>query len=153
MATVTKVIKTPGDLAAWVKFLTSQDLPMTVAQTEGAKRTNPQNATIHKWFGEIAQHLGDKTAREIKAECNLMFGLDIMREDAAWASAFDYIFASLNYPAKIKAIMVFDIPFTRKMRVPQLTQYMDEMGRYWRGQGVYLTDPELQKYQGENGYE
>ena len=49
--------------------------------------------------------------------------------------------------------MVFDIPFTRKMRVPQLTLYMDEMGRYWRGQGVYLTDPELQKYQGENGYE
>lgn len=145
--TVTKVIKTPEDLEQWVKFLTAQTLPITVAQTAGAKRTNPQNALVHKWFGEIAAHCGDKTAREIKAECNLQFGLDIMNQDSAWEKAFGYIFGNLSYPAKIKAIMVFDIPFTRKMTVPQLTQYMDEMGREYRSQGVYLTDPELQKYQ------
>ena len=145
--TVTKVIKTPDDLAQWVKFLTAQTLPITVAQTPGAKKTNPQNRTIHLWFGEIAAHFGDKTAKEVKAECNLEFGLDIMRKNADWAKAFDYIFQSLSYPAKIKAIMVFDIPFTRKMTAPQLSGYMDEMGREYRHRGVYLTDPELQGYE------
>lgn len=145
--TVTKVLKTPEDLAQWVTFLTAQTLPITVAQTAGAKKTNAQNKTIHMWFGEIAAHCGDKTAKEVKAECNLEFGLDIMRQDVEWASAFDYIFQSLSYPAKIKAIMVFDIPFTRKMTVPQLTGYMDEMGREYRQRGVYLTDPELQGYE------
>ena len=145
--TVTKVLKTEADLAQWVKFLTAQTLPITVAQTAGAKRTNPQNALVHKWFGEIAAHCGDKTAKEVKAECNLEFGLDIMRQDEAWAKAFDYIFQSLSYSAKIKAIMVFDIPFTRKMTVPQLTGYIDEMGREYRQRGVYLTDPELQGYE------
>lgn len=147
--TVSKVIKTQEDLARWVDFLNAQPLPITVAQTAGAKRTNPQNALVHRWFGEIAAHFGDKTAKEVKAECNLMFGLDIMRQDADWASAFDYIFQSLSYAAKIKAIMVFDIPFTRKMTVPQLTQYMDEMGREYRGRGVYLTDPELRGWNSE----
>jgi len=145
--TVTKVLKTEVDLAQWVKFLTAQTLPITVAQTAGAKRTNPQNALVHKWFGEIAAHCGDKTAKEVKAECNLEFGLDIMRQDEAWSKAFDYIFQSLSYPAKIKAIMVFDIPFTRNMTVPQLTGYMDEMGREYRQRGVYLSDPELRGYE------
>ena len=145
--TVTKVLKTPEDLEQWVKFLTAQTLPITVAQTAGAKKTNPQNRTIHMWFNEIAAHCGDKTEREVKAECNLQFGLDIMTQNEDWSKAFGYIFGNLSYAAKIKAIMVFDIPFTRKMTVPQLTQYMDEMGREYRSQGVYLTDPELQGYE------
>ena len=145
--TVTKVIKTPEDLEQWVKFLTAQSLPITVAQTAGAKRTNPQNKTVHKWFGEISAHRGDTTLAEVKAECNLQFGLDIMNENDEWRDAFGYIFQSLNYKSKLKAIRVLDIPFTRKMTVPQLTQYMDEMGREYRSQGVYLTDPELQGYE------
>ena len=145
--TVTKVLKTPEDLEQWVKFLTAQTLPITVAQTAGAKRTNPQNKLVHKWFGEIAAHRGDTTLAEVKAECNLQFGLDIMNENEEWRDAFGYLFQSLNYKSKLKAIRVLDIPFTRKMTVPQLTQYMDEMGREYRSQGVYLTDPELQGYE------
>ena len=145
--TVTKVIKTPEDLEQWVKFLTAQTLPITVSQTAGDKRTNPQNDTVHMWFAEIAAHCGDKTAKEVKAECHLEFGLDIMRQDAEWASAFDYLFQSLSHPAKVKAIMVFDIPFTRRMTVPKLRKYMDEMLREYRQRGVYLTDPELQGYE------
>lgn len=145
--TVIKVLKTPDDLAQWVDFLTGQPLPITVAQTAGAKKTNPQNRTIHLWFAQIADHSGDRTAREVKAACNLEFGLGIMRENEDWAAAFDYIFQNLSYPAKIKAIMVFDIPFTRKMTVPQLKGYMDEMMREYRTRGVFLIDPSLRGYE------
>ena len=140
------VIKTQEDLDRWGKFLAAQPLPMTVAYTKGSKRTNPQNALVHKWFAEIAVHRGDTTATDVKAECNLQFGKDIMMEDEEWASAFGYFFEPLSYQAKLKAIKVFDIPFTRKMTVPQLTGYMDEMAREYRSQGIFLTDPELRGY-------
>lgn len=142
-----RVIKTQGDLEGWFKFLSLQPMPMTVSQTKGAKRTRPQNRTIHLWFGEIAAYMGDRTADEVKAECNLRFGLPILtRDDAEWSSAFGYIFNSLSYPAKLKAIRVLDVPFTRRMTVKQLTEYMDAMQVEYRGQGIHLTDPELMKY-------
>lgn len=142
-----RVIKTKQDLDGWVRFLQAQNLPMTVSKVAGAKRSDAMNRTIHLWFGEVAAYMGDRTADEVKAECNLRFGLPILtRDDAEWSSAFGYIFNSLSYPAKLKAIRVLDVPFTRRMTVKQLTEYMDAMQVEYRGQGVHLTDPEMMKY-------
>jgi len=122
-------------------------MPMTVSQTKGAKRTRPQNRTIHLWYGELAVQRGDVTPADVKAECNLQFGRPILaRDDAEWESAFGYIFDALSYPAKLKAIRVLDVPFTRRMTVPQLKEYMDAMQTEYRSQGFHLTDPEMQKY-------
>jgi hypothetical protein len=132
-------------LAADVKGMT---LPFTVAFGQDKKRSNAMNRTIHKWFSEIATQKGDMTLAEVKADCNLTYGVPIkLREDPEWSAAFSYIFDALNRPSKCKALRVLDIPVTRNMTVPQLCEYMDQMFRDYRAEGFYLTDPELQRYQ------
>lgn len=139
-------MKTDEDRERLVKYINFRGLPFTAAIADGEKRTNPQNNTVHMWFEEIARHMGDQTAAEVKAHCNLTYGLGIMMRDPDWSSAFEYIFQSLSHAAKLKAIRVLDIPFTRKMKVPELTEYMDLMSRDYREMGIFLTDPELRKY-------
>ncbi len=146
MANETRIVNTDEDLEVLIKYMRFRGKPFSAAIADGVKRTNPQNALIHKWFGEIARHMGDQTAEEIKAHCNITYGLPIMLRDPEWASAFEYIFQSLNHAAKLKAVRVLDIPFTRKMKVPELTEYMDQMQRDFREMGVFLTDPELRGY-------
>lgn len=123
---------------------------LTVTQ-RAEQRTNAQNRLIHRWFADIARHHSfGETEADIKAECNLMFGRPILaRDNPEWDSAFGYIFDALSKPAKLKAIRVLDVPFTRKMGVKQLTEYMDEMQRFYAQQGVVLTDPEARKYEQE----
>lgn len=115
----------------------------------GETRTAAQNRLIHRWFSDIERHHSiGQTAAEIKAQCNLTYGLPILtRDDPEWASAFAYIFKSLNHEAKLKAIRVLDVPFTRRMGVRQLSEYMDQMQRDYAEMGVRLTDPELRKYE------
>ena len=122
---------------------------VTIGEAKEA-RTLAQNRLVHRWFADIARHhsFGSSEA-DIKAECNLTYGLPIMlRDDPEWASAFSYIFADLNRPTKLKAIRVLDIPFTRRMGVKQISEYMDQMQRDYRELGVHLTDPEARKYEG-----
>jgi hypothetical protein len=147
MATETRIVKTDDDLERLIKYLRFRSKPFTASIADGVKRTNPQNNLVHKWFAEIARHTGDQTESEVKAECNLTYGLDIMRQDPEWDSAFGYLFDNLSHAAKLKAIRVLDIPFTRKMKVPELKGYMDQMQRDYREMGVYLTDPELRGYE------
>ncbi|MEH6504972.1 MAG: hypothetical protein V7786_01765 [Sulfitobacter litoralis] len=121
---------------------------LTVTQ-KAEMRTNAQNRLVHRWFADIARHhsFGESEA-DIKAECNLMFGRPILsRDDPEWESVFGYIFDALNKPSKLKAIRVLDVPFTRRMGVKQLTEYMDQMSRFFAEQGVILTDPDARRYE------
>jgi hypothetical protein len=146
-----RILKTSKDASEFARFIVggmSLSMPVTVSWVEGEGRTPPQNRTIHKWFREIADQRGDVTAREVKAECNLTYGVPILRrDDEAWGAAFGYLFDSLNRPAKVKALMVLDVPVTRSMKVPQLCEYMDPMFREYTEMGFKLTDPEMQKYE------
>lgn len=110
-------------------------------------RTARQNRLIHRWFEEVAAHLVEHPA-DVKAQCNLMYGVPILaRDDAEWLDVFGDIFAALRHEAKLKAIRVLDIPFTRRMSVKQLCEYMDQMQREYLRMGVILTDPEKLKYE------
>ena len=121
-----------------------------VVVTEAAEsRTSAQNRLVHLWFADVARAMVGMSEFEIKAECNLTYGRPILaRDDPVWAGAFGYIFDSLNRPSKLKAIRVLDIPFTRRMGVKQLSEYMDQMQRDYAEVGISLTDPEAQKYEG-----
>ena len=122
----------------------------TVTVVEKEERTKAQNNLIHKWFQQIADHLGDVEMLDVKAKCNLEYGRPIfVRDDPEWETVFGYIFRNLDYPRKIKAIRKLDIPFTRRMNVKQLTEYMDAMQRDYREQGVNLVDPEARRYEAE----
>jgi hypothetical protein len=146
----TRTLHTQADIAPLARFLEAQTtwpIRVTIAQGD-ASRTQAQNKTVHLWFGEIARAFGDRTAVEVKAECNLTYGRPILaRDDEEWNSAFGYIFDSLSLPAKLKAIRVLDIPFTRKMGVKQLSEYMEQMRRDYVEMGVHLTDPEARRYE------
>jgi len=143
-----RIIKTRDDLDGWLGALVSQPLPLTVSFTRGAKRTNPQNKTIHMWYGEIAQQLGDTTSIDVRAECKLVFGVPILRrDDAAFRAEYDRDFRPLPYEKKLRLFRLLDPAITSLMNVKQLTEYMDAMQQHHRPAGVFLTDPELRKYE------
>jgi hypothetical protein len=150
MPAETRIVKTDDDLDRLIKYIRFRSKPFTAVITDGAKRSLNQNSLVHKWFSEIARHMGDRTDAEVKAECNLTYGLEIMRQDPEWDSAFGYLFDSLPYAAKLKAIRVLDVPFTRKMKVSELKGYMDQMQRDYREMGIFLTDPDLRGYEDLN---
>ena len=125
------------------------DDAVVVVNEAGEARTAAQNRLLHRWFADIAKCLEGQSEADIKAECNLTYGRPILaRDDPDWEGAFGYIFDSLNRPSKLKAIRVLDVPFTRRMKVKQLTEYMDQMRRDYAEAGIHLTDPEMLKYEG-----
>ena len=131
------------DLGPVIAIMRGVTPPFTVSIVKGASRTEEQNRTIHKWFGEIAVQRQDVTALEVKAEHNLQFGLPIMqRDDPEWSAVFMHLFRGLNHELKLKAIRVLDVPFTRRMKVKQLTEYMEQMMQQAIERGHVLTIPE-----------
>lgn len=144
-----RIVTSKAEMFAAIVDLAACEYPVTVTIAKGEpKRSDAMNRTVHLWFGEIATHRGDTSPAEVKAECNLKYGVPIKRrDDEEWASAFGYIFDSLNYPSKLKALRVLDIPVTRNMTVKQLGEYLDQMQRDFIGEGIRLTDPELRKYE------
>lgn len=149
-----RTIENAKQLFAFMADIAGQEFPFTISISRDKKRTDAMNRTIHKWFGEICKQQGDNSMADVKADCNLTYGVPIKRrDDPEWAAAFGYIFDALNKPSKVKALRVLDVPVTRDMKVKQLKEYMDQMSRDYREAGFFLTDPELQKYQDARPYE
>jgi hypothetical protein len=114
----------------------------------GEARTSAQNRLVHQWFADVSRAAVGTTEAEVKAACNLTYGRPILaRDDPEWEAAFGYLFDRLNHAAKLKAIRLLDVPFTRRMKVKQLTEYMDQMQRDYAEAGICLTDPEVRKYE------
>lgn len=148
MHIIRHTVQSSDDLVRLYQRIADMPHPFTVKIAQGlppSKRTDAMNRTIHGWFAEIAQHFGDRSPSEVKAECNLVYGVPILlRDDQEWSACFGYIFDALNAEVKKKAIRILDIPITRNMTVKQLCEYMDQMQRDYLSQGVRLTDPEAQ---------
>lgn len=112
-------------------------------------RTLAQNRLIHRWFADISRALVGVSPADVKADCNLKYGRPILlRDDPEWQAVFDYLFRTVNDEAKKKAIRVLDVPFTRRMTVKQLTEYMNQMQQDYAEAGISLTDPDARKYEG-----
>lgn len=146
----TKVIREPLHVDALAALLKGRKLPLTVTWAQGASRSSAQNRLAQRWFTDISMQMGDQTHDEVRATCKLRFGVPILRaENEAFRVSYDRTMKALPYEAKVAAIMAFDLPVTRLMTVPQMTQFMDEMQRFWSGQGVRLTDPAALMYEQE----
>jgi hypothetical protein len=110
-------------------------------------RTKAQNRLLHRWFADVARAMVGMSEFDIKAECNLIYGRPILaRDNLDWEETFGFVFDRFDRQAKIKAIRMLDIPFTRRMGVKQLSEYMDQMQRDYAEVGILLTDPEAQRY-------
>lgn len=146
MQTVTLTGPPQRDYATHL-IATAPDNAVVHIQEAGEARTKAQNRLLHRWFEDIARALVGQSEAEIKADCNLTYGRPILaRDDPEWDAEFGYIFDHLPHAAKLKAIRLLDVPFTRRMKVKQLTEYMDQMRRDYAERGIYLTDPEARKY-------
>lgn len=144
-----RFIENERHLAGLMVGLGKQPFPFSVTVSKDKRRTDAMNRTIHGWFGQIAAQQGDRSAAEVKAECNLLYGVQIKRrDDQEWSEAFGYIFDALDYQTKLRALHKLDIPVTRDMTTKQLAEYMDQMARDYRQAGFALTDPEARKYEG-----
>lgn len=144
-----RAIRDEGDRGRLITEIGARALPFTVSMSKGARRSDAQNRTVHRWFGEIAAHDSDHPAN-VKAYCNMIYGRPILlAEDPEWAEMFNAILRPLPYETALKAIQVLDIPFTRRMTTRQLSTYMDAMFHDYTARGVRLTDPEGLKYAAE----
>lgn len=146
---VTKVIREASDIEGLSRFIAARGkFPMTITITQGAPRTDLQNRLAQRWFTDIARQLGDSSHEDIRAFCKLTIGIPILRaENEAFKAQYDRVLKHLSYEEKLEAIRVFDFPVTRLMQTKQMTQFMDEMQRYWGGKAVKLTDPEALKWE------
>lgn len=142
-----RILKTEQDRERWVSFLNAQALPMTVSHAKGANRTKQQNATLHKWFGQIASEQGDSAAA-IKAELKLRFGLPIMQANhPGWVEEWSPLYEPLPYAMRLKVFEI--IPMTSLMRVKEMSEFMEAIQRECRTLGISLIDPEARKYEAE----
>lgn len=110
----------------------------------GEKRTGQQNRTLHMWFGEIAKHLGDRDATQIKGECHRKWGLTIRLRDPKFAWVWKHSGEKLSYEKQCKLLASGVLNVSSGMSVAELSEYMDAILRDYREGGIYLTDPELQ---------
>ena len=146
-----RILKTPEDRAAWVRFLEGQELPLTVSAVKGADRTGQQNRTAHKWYSQIGNEIGDPM-HTVKARCKYRFGLPLMvRDRPDWVEKWKPLYEPIlkHGTPEQKALAFECIPMTSDMNVKQMSEFMDAIQMEYRPQGIDLIDPEARKYEQE----
>jgi len=141
----TYAIKTEGDRQRVIKAVQSRGLPATVTINKGLPRSAEQNKLQRKWMNE-AEEQGDQTAEEYRAYCKLHFGVPIMRQQSEeFREKYDRIIRPLPYTQKLELMAVpFDFPVTRIMTMKNEKKYLDQVYLFFTGQGMILTNPDLQ---------
>jgi len=136
-----RVIKTDADFDALGHLLAGVKRPFTCEWKAGAHRSLDQNALAHKWAGEFAAQIGDRTAAEVYAEWKLRIGVPILLAENAGFKEFAHkALKHLSYADRLQAIEY--VPVTRLMTVPQMRQFMDAVERHAAENGIHLTMPE-----------
>lgn len=142
-----RILRDDRDRQAWVAFIAAQPLPVTVSLTKGARRSLPQNSTLHLWTGQIAAETS-QTQAEAKAEIKLRFGLPIMERDRPdWVAKWSPLYTPLTYAMRLRLFEA--VPLTSLLTTRQMAEMMDAIQKEYRSQGVFLTDPEARKYEQE----
>ena len=143
---VTRVLKSHADVEPLGRLIWARNkYPVTVTITQGDKRSSQQNALAFKWFGEIAQQLGDRTASDVRAYCKLHFGVKLLREEnEGFRDTWDRLIRDrFTYEEKLELMVdPHDYPVTRIMTTKQGTKFLDEVAAFAALHGVRLTIPE-----------
>lgn len=140
---------TVTDSDSFVRLLTrlgDMPMPYNVKVMEGEARSRDQNSLLHMWFGEIAKQKG-MTIREVKGLCHRELGLPIRLRDEVFAWVWERSGAHLPYEKQCALLASGALRLSSGMLSPDFREYLNEMQSYWRGEGVFLTDPEARKYE------
>lgn len=137
-----RTVNGPSDFPALIAFLGDFPTPFTISVMKGKGRSLDQNALLHKWCGEIARQGEQDDMLGVKADCNIRWGIPILRrDDEAYDRWIDYL--SLTHEQTVFAIRKGLLPCTRLMTKAQLSEYMNAMQAEYLQQGFKLTDPDL----------
>lgn len=109
-------------------------------------RSRKQDGIAHVWYRDISDHLGDTTPLKVKAMSKFHCGVPILLgEDPEFAAKWhEIIVGRFNYDEIIQLMMPTHklyIPLTSELTVPQMSEYLQRMQRYWAKAGVYLEFP------------
>lgn len=119
--------------------------PFVVEVQDGRSRSVQQNSLQHLWIKEASEQL-EQPVEELRAFCKLRFGVPILRRDSdQFRDTYDRLIKPLSYEDKIEAMIRFDWPVTRLMKVEQKTEYLSEIEKCFLEQGCVLTSPESRK--------
>lgn len=105
-------------------------------------RTKSQNALLHVWFGEIARHFGDRSAKQVKGDCHRDIGMTIKLRDDVFEWLWRRTGAGLDAERQSKYLASEAITFSSTMSVKDLSEYMDAIERHYTPKGVRLTERE-----------
>jgi hypothetical protein len=140
---VARILHDERDRNAWLAFVSAQPLPATVSLAKGARRSLPQNSTLHLWTGQIAAETG-QTQAEAKAEIKLRFGLPIMeRDNPDWVAKWQALYGPLPYGMRLRLFEA--IPLTSLLTTRQMAEMMDAIQKEYLAQGIPLVDPEARR--------
>lgn len=117
--------------------------PYNIRIKAGVDRSLDQNRLAFKWYGEIAEQLGDMSLESYRAHCKLHFGVPIRREDDDYREGYDRVIRPMDYEDKLKVMGTpLDFPVTRDMTTKQMSRYLDAIYTEFTGRGVLLTTPD-----------
>lgn len=105
-------------------------------------RTTNQNSLLHVWLDQIAQHDGDKSAKEVKGECHHRWALNIRLRDDQFAWVWARTGALLPYEKQCSLLASETLGISSRMTTKELKEYLDEIERHYRPLGVPLVNPE-----------
>lgn len=108
-------------------------------------RTTNQNALLHKWYGQIADHYGDRSAKDVKGECHHKWALDIRLRDDQFAWVWGKTGALLPYEKQCSLLASETLGISSRMTTAELKEYLDAIERHYRPLGVKLAEPEDRK--------
>ena len=145
------ILRQPADILRLSIKLQAPKMPITVSWVQGEDRTTQQNALLHMWFGQIAKHYGDRTMLDVKGVCHVKYGVPIRMREAVFAFVYKRALGDLSYEKQCDFFAQEKPPIhiSSEMKLPELSEYMTAMAADYRAEGVYLTDPELRKYEAE----
>ena len=139
---------TKEDAQRLADLLIGTPLPFSLTIGDGNARSLSQNALLHKWFGEIAKHFGDRDATTVKGECHHKYGLPIKKRCEQFLWVWSKTGEQMGYERQCKYLASGVLNVSSSLSVKELKEYMDGMMRDYADIGVFLTDPELRKYEG-----
>lgn len=145
----TRIIRSHDEVDGLSRLLKARALPVTVHITAGEDRTGQQNALAFRWFTEVAEQLGDRTASDVRAHCKLHHGVGMLHvENDDFREQWDRLIRDrFTYEEKLALMLPpHDYPVSRLMNVKQMSRWMDAVHAEYAGMGVRLTDPEMREY-------
>ena len=108
-------------------------------------RTKNQNALLHKWFGQIAEYHGDRSAKDVKGQCHHEWALEIRLRDPKFAWVWERTGALLEYEKQCALLASETLGISSRMATKELKEYMDLIEARYRPLGVQLAHPKDKK--------